>query len=124
MHLEEGMKMIRRAVEQRPDDGYIVDSLGWAYFRLGKYEDAVKHLEQAVEIRPEDPTINDHLGDAYWKVGRKLEAKFQWAHARDLKPEPDELATIKQKLKTGLADESSAPAQAGKVKEPTPDKGG
>ena len=50
VNLDEGMTMIRRAVEQRPDDGYIVDSLGWAYFRLGKYDEAVKHLERAVEI--------------------------------------------------------------------------
>ncbi len=72
--------------QQRPDDGYIVDSLGWAYFRLGNYDEAVKQLERAVELKPEDPTINDHLGDAYWRVGRTLEAHFQWAHARDLKP--------------------------------------
>jgi tetratricopeptide (TPR) repeat protein len=84
INLEEGMNMIRRAVEQKPDDGYIVDSLGWAYFRLGNYDEAVKHLERAVEIRPEDPTINDHLGDAYWKVGRQLEAEFQWSHAAAL----------------------------------------
>jgi tetratricopeptide (TPR) repeat protein len=103
VNLEEGMKMIRRAVEQRADDGYIVDSLGWAYYRMGDFENAVKYLEQAVELKPEDPTINDHLGDAYWRVGRRLEAGFQWAHARDLKPEPEELEKILEKLKTGLA---------------------
>ena len=74
INLDEGMRMIRRAVEQRPDDGYIVDSLGWAYYRIHNYDEAVKHLERAVELKPEDPTINDHLGDAYWKVGRTLEA--------------------------------------------------
>lgn len=107
VNLDEGMRMIRRAVEQRPDDGYIVDSLGWAHYRLGEFEEAVKHLERAVELKPEDPTINDHLGDAYWKVGRTLEAHFQWAHARDLKPEPDELKKIEGKLKNGLVDETS-----------------
>jgi tetratricopeptide (TPR) repeat protein len=107
-NLDEGMRMIRRAVEQRPDDGYIVDSLGWAYYRLGNYDEAVKNLERAVELKPEDPTINDHLGDAYWKIGRTLEANFQWSHARDLKPEPDDLVKIKQKLAGGLpADETS-----------------
>src|SRR6185312_1777549 len=90
INLDEGMKMIRRAVDQRPDDGYIVDSLGWAFYRIGNYEDAVKNLERAIDLKPEDPTINDHLGDAYWHVGRKLEAKFQWSHARDLKPEPED----------------------------------
>ncbi len=74
-NLDEGMRMIKRAVEQRADDGYIVDSLGWAYYRLGDMEEAVKHLERAVELKPEDPTINDHLGDAYWRVGRQLEAR-------------------------------------------------
>jgi tetratricopeptide (TPR) repeat protein len=103
VNLDEGMRMIRRAVEQRADDGYIVDSLGWAYFRMGDYENAVKYLEQAVELKPEDPTINDHLGDAYWRVGRRLEATFQWAHARDLKPEPEDLEKILEKLKSGLA---------------------
>jgi tetratricopeptide (TPR) repeat protein len=111
--LDEGMKMIRRAVEQRPDDGYIVDSLGWAYYRVGNYEEATKHLERAIELKPEDPTINDHLGDAYWRVGRTLEAKFQWAHARDLKPDPEELPKIEAKLRDGLPDDK-APATADK----------
>ena len=107
INLDDGMRMIRRAVEQRPDDGYIVDSLGWAYYRLGNFDEAVKHLERAVELKPEDPTINDHLGDAYWKIGRTLEANFQWSHARDLKPEPDDLVKIKQKLAGGLPEETS-----------------
>jgi tetratricopeptide (TPR) repeat protein len=103
VHLDDGMSMIKRSVEQRPDDGYIVDSLGWAYYRLGNYDEAVKNLERAVELKPVDPTINDHLGDVYWKVDRVLEAKFQWSHARDLKPDADELKTIEDKLKNGLA---------------------
>ena len=110
--------MIRRAVEQRPDDGYIVDSLGWAYFRTGNYDEAVKNLERAVELKPEDPTINDHLGDAYWRVGRTLEAHFQWSHAKDLKPEPEELPKIEKKLKDGLpADTSSVGATPTKAEE-------
>jgi tetratricopeptide (TPR) repeat protein len=122
INLDEGMKMIRRAVEQRPDDGYIVDSLGWAYFRIGNYEEATKHLERAIDLRPEDPTINDHLGDAYWKVGRKLEAKFQWAHARDLKPEPEELPKIEAKIKDGLPEDKEPTAASNDVKKD--DKGG
>jgi tetratricopeptide (TPR) repeat protein len=116
MNLDEGMRMITRAVEQRADDGYIVDSLGWAYYRIGKYEEAVKELDRAVELKPEDPTINDHLGDAYWKVGRVVEARFQWAHARDLGPDPDDLTVIQQKLKSGLPESSAA--EAGKAKKP------
>jgi tetratricopeptide (TPR) repeat protein len=118
VHLDEGMKMIRRAVEQRPDDGYIVDSLGWAHYRLGEYEEALKHLERAVELRPEDPTINDHLGDAYWKVGRRLEARFQWTHARHLNPEPEDLPKILEKLKFGLADTPRPAAAANKARKP------
>ena len=103
MNLDEGLKMIQSAVDQRPNDGYIVDSLGWAYYRLGRYNDAVEQLERAVELKPEDPVINDHLGDAYWKVGRKLEATFQWNHARDLDPEPADLARIVKKLESGIS---------------------
>ncbi|MDS1138471.1 tetratricopeptide repeat protein [Nitratireductor indicus] len=105
MNLKEGMELIRRAVELRPNDGYIVDSLGWAYYRLGNYEEASRELERAVSLRPEDPVLNDHLGDAYWRTGRKLEATFQWSHARDLDPEPDLLAEVETKLKEGLPDE-------------------
>ena len=118
VNLDEGMKMIKRAVEQRPDDGYIVDSLGWAYYRIGNYEEAVKNLERAIDLKPEDPTINDHLGDAYWRIGRTLEAKFQWAHARDLKPEADELPKILAKIENGLTDDPSpAAASVEKKKE-------
>jgi tetratricopeptide (TPR) repeat protein len=117
VNLDDGMQMIKRAVEQRPDDGYIVDSLGWAYYRIGNYEESVKSLERAVELKPDDPTINDHLGDAYWKTGRALEAKFQWSHARDLKPEPEDLDKIKQKIASGLPEESPT-ANAVKIKKP------
>ncbi len=118
INLDEGMKMIKRAVDQRPDDGYIVDSLGWAYYRTGNYEDAVKNLERAIDLKPEDPTINDHLGDAYWRIGRTLEAKFQWVHARDLKPEPEELPKIEAKIESGLPDDNtSSAASADKKKD-------
>ena len=86
VHLDQAFPMLRRAVELRPTDGYIVDSLGWADYKLGHYDEAVKKLERAVDLKPGDPVIQDHLGDAYWQVGRKLEAHFQWNHARDLDP--------------------------------------
>ncbi len=123
VHLDEGMDMIKRAVQQRPDDGYIVDSLGWAYFRTGNYPDAVTQLERAIELKPEDPTINDHLGDAYWRIGRTLEAKFQWAHARDLKPDPEDLPKIEAKLKDGLPQETSSQAKAVKSEKKSGDGG-
>ena len=80
-NLKEGMKLIEQAVALKPDDGYIVDSLGWAHFKLGNYKEAVRFLERAVELKPEDPVLNDHLGDALWKVGREREARFQWDQA-------------------------------------------
>ncbi|HSV28415.1 MAG TPA: tetratricopeptide repeat protein [Candidatus Omnitrophota bacterium] len=99
--LEEGRKMIEKAVELRPKDGAIVDSLGWALYRMGDFQGAVKQLERAIELKPEDPTINDHLGDAYWQVGRTAEAMFQWQRAMTLDPEPEQIAPLKEKIRTG-----------------------
>lgn len=102
VRLDEARRMIERAVELRPNDGYIVDSLGWALYRLGQYPQAVIHLERAVELRPDDPVINDHLGDAFWRVGRYSEARFQWRRALGLKPEADLVPAIERKLDQGL----------------------
>ena len=99
--------MIQRAVELRPTDGYIVDSLGWAYYRLGDYARATQTLERAIELVPEDPTINDHLGDAYWRNERLGEARFQWRRALQFKPEADEVKKIEAKLDRGLPDSVS-----------------
>jgi tetratricopeptide (TPR) repeat protein len=101
-NLDEALAMIQKAVEQRPDDGYIVDSLGWALYKLGRYKDAIEWLEKAAALIPEDPTINDHLGDAYWQTGRRLDATFQWRHAAAMKPEAADLAKIEAKIKSGL----------------------
>jgi len=119
LNIAAAFEMLKKAVELAPTDGYIVDSLGWAYYRQGRYDDAVRELERAVELKPADPTINDHLGDAYWRVGRKLEAHFQWNHARDLKPDPDDLPKILAKIEHGLQDE---PATT--VAEPSKKDGG
>jgi tetratricopeptide (TPR) repeat protein len=103
-NLKQAVDYIRKAVKLKPDDGYYVDSLGWAYFRLGNLQVAVETLERAVELKPDDPIINDHLGDAYWRVGRKLEAKYQWQQALTLKPEEDQIVSLKQKIASGLSD--------------------
>ena len=108
-NLERGLKMIEKAVELRPEDGYIVDSLGWAHYRLGDYSSAVQYLEKAIELVPEDPTINDHLGDAYWRSGRPTEARFQWRRALQFGPEEEEIKPIEAKLDRGLL----SPARAG-----------
>lgn len=102
LNLERARGMIEKAVSKRPNDGYVVDSLGWVFYRLGQYDEAVKHLERAVELRPQDPIINDHLGDAYWRAGRKLEANFQWSHAIALGAEEESIPGIQAKLSNGL----------------------
>jgi Flp pilus assembly protein TadD len=102
LHLDRAKAMLVRAVELRPDDGYIVDSLGWVYFRLGEYRKGVTYLERAVELRSQDPVINDHLGDAYWRVGRHQEARFQWRRALSLGPEEAEAPIIEKKIDAGL----------------------
>ena len=120
VNLDESFRLLRRAVELRPTDGYIIDSLGWAHYRLGNYDEALRELEKAIELKPGDPVINDHLGDIYWRVGRKLEARFQWNHARDLNPEPDDLEVILKKIENGLGEEKKpAAAEA----EPSKDGG-
>ena len=124
INLDEAFKMLRRAVELRPTDGYIVDSLGWGHFKLGQYDQAVKELERAIELKASDPVINDHLGDGYWRVGRKLEAHFQWNHARDLKPEPDDLDRILKKIDNGLPDEDKPAAAEAEPKKGSESKNG
>jgi tetratricopeptide (TPR) repeat protein len=97
-HLPEARQMIDKAVQQRPNDGAIIDSLGWVLLRGGDSKAAVKTLERAVELEPQDATINGHLGDAYWAAGRKLEATYQWRRALTLNPEPDDVAKLEAKL--------------------------
>jgi tetratricopeptide (TPR) repeat protein len=108
-HLDEAMRMLEEAVRQKPDDGAIVDSVGWAYFRLGQMEKALEYLEKSIELAPEDSSINDHLGDVYWRVGRRAEARFQWQRALSLNPEPDDVPKLKEKLEKGLPAAAPAP---------------
>ncbi len=101
-NLSEALGMLEKARALRPFDGYIADSVGWAYYRLGRYKDAAKALQSAILLVPGDPTINDHLGDAFWRVGRRLDAQFQWNHAITFGAEASEKAKIEAKLKYGL----------------------
>lgn len=112
INLTEGRIMIERAVEARPDAGFIVDSLGWVHYRLGNYEQAVTALERAVALEPGDPTINDHLGDALWRVGRRIEARFQWRHALGMDPTPELEAAIRSKLEWGLGAPEPLPSSS------------
>lgn len=118
--LDEALNMIERAVAERPESGYIVDSLGWVLYRLGRYEESVEHMERAVELMPVDPVVNDHLGDVLWAVGREMEARFQWRRALSFITEDSDLEEIKperirRKLEVGLdevlAEEGEPPLQ-------------
>jgi len=124
VNLDDAFRMLQKAVELRPTDGYIVDSLGWAHYRFGRYEEATKDIEKAVQLKPADPTINDHLGDIYWKTDRKLEAQFQWNHARDLGPEPEDLPKILEKIERGLSEDKKETAAPASMPAETPAKNG
>jgi tetratricopeptide (TPR) repeat protein len=105
--LDEALDMIERAAAARPDSGYIIDSLGWVLYRLGRYDEAVGHMERATELMPVDPIVNDHLGDVYWAVGRKTEARFQWRRALSFTvysstAEEVDADRIRKKLEVGL----------------------
>jgi Flp pilus assembly protein TadD len=102
LNLEEALKMVEKAAAISPRDGFIIDSLGWGLYRLGRFEEAVEKLEIAAQLEPVDPVINDHLGDAYWMVGRKREARFQWDMALANDPDPDLEKALRAKLENGL----------------------
>jgi tetratricopeptide (TPR) repeat protein len=103
--------MLERAVELRPNDGNIVDSLGWALFKLGDIPAAIRWLERAVELEPRSSVINDHLGDAYWAAGRQNEARFQWLRALRTEPEAAEIPKIEAKIRDGLPPPPAATAR-------------
>jgi tetratricopeptide (TPR) repeat protein len=110
-NLPQAVAMLEKARALSPYDGYIVDSVGWAYYRLHRYQDASKTLEAAVLLVPGDSTINEHLGDAYWMAGHKLDARFQWNHALAFATDPATKPEIEKKLQDGL---SGAPASGAK----------
>lgn len=119
-NLDQALKMIEKAAAERPDDGAIIDSLGWGLYRLGRYDEAVVQMEQAVELMPVDAVVNDHLGDVYWAVGRTREAEFQWRRALSfaedsMDADPDR---IRRKLAVGLdkvlAEEGAKPLAVSK----------
>jgi Flp pilus assembly protein TadD len=117
--LDEALEMIERAVAGEPDSGYIVDSLAWALFRLGRYAEALPHMERAVSLMPTDPILNDHLGDVYWAVGREREARFQWRRALSFGPHDDlDADRVRRKIEVGLdqvlAEEGAEPLQRGR----------
>jgi tetratricopeptide (TPR) repeat protein len=113
--LDEALGMIEKAVAGDPDEGYIIDSLAWAYFKLGRYEEALEPMEKASLLEPVDPIVTDHLGDVYWMVGRRLEAQFQWRRALSFEPTEKDRTRILRKLEVGL---DVVMAEEGAVKAP------
>lgn len=101
-NLDKAKEYIEVALSARPDDAHIIDSMGWAYYVRGEYDEAVTLLERAADLMPQDPTVNDHLGDAYWQVGRKTEAEYQWKRALSFKPERSDAERIRAKIANGL----------------------
>lgn len=101
-NLHQALAMVQKAVDAEPKSGAMIDSLGWAYYRLGQYNTAVEKLEQAVAIEAGDPEVNNHLGDAYWRVGRRTEARFQWSRVLTLEPSEKLRTQVEAKLKNGL----------------------
>ncbi|MGF1605254.1 MAG: tetratricopeptide repeat protein [Rhodothalassiaceae bacterium] len=113
VRLDDGIEMIERAAALAPNNGFIIDSLGWAHYLQADYDRAVELLERAILLQPDDPTINNHLGDAYWRVGRQREARFQWDHALNAGADGDLKAALQNKIRFGLgyAEAQPVPSQ-------------
>ncbi|MEJ6395702.1 tetratricopeptide repeat protein [Gymnodinialimonas sp. 2305UL16-5] len=116
-NFDEALDMIQRAAAAQPESGFIIDSLGWVYYRLGRFNEAVAPMERAVELEPNDPILNDHLGDVYWMVGRYREAEFQWHRALSFGPEPEDAERIRSKLDIGLYQVLEAEGGVGALEE-------
>jgi tetratricopeptide (TPR) repeat protein len=91
------VKLIQRALDKEPDNGAYLDSLGWAYFKQGKKDQALKQLELAAQEEP-DPVVVDHLGDALLAAGRAADACAKWRKVLELDPDPKLAESIKKKL--------------------------
>ena len=101
--IEKALEMLKKANDLKSNDPYIIDSLGWALFKLKKYEDAKYYLQSAVKLMPADPVVNDHYGDVLWMNGDKIQARYYWNYVLNLKEtEKDMRDDINNKLISGL----------------------
>ena len=101
--IKKSLNMLEKANKLRSNDPYIIDSLGWALFKLKRYEEAQDYLQLAVKLMPADPIVNDHYGDSLWKNGKEIQARYYWNYVLNLKKTEDKLKkTIEQKLIKGL----------------------
>ena len=102
-NIEKSLKMLEKANKLKSNDPYIIDSLGWALFKLKRYDESKNYLQLAVRLMPADPIVNDHFGDALWKIGNKIQARYYWNYVLNLeKAEKDLKEKIKNKLIKGL----------------------
>ena len=103
IHIERSLAMLEKANELKSNDGYIIDSLGWALYKLKKYDESEKFLRLAVQIMPSDPIVNDHYGDSLWMNKKNLQARYYWNYVLNLEDAEEKLKnTIKKKLIFGL----------------------
>ena len=103
INIEKSLEMLKKANKLRPNDGYIVDSLGWALFKLKKYDEAKKYMQLAVRLMASDPVINDHFADVLWMSNNSLQARYYWNYVLKLKNTEENLKkNIENKLLFGL----------------------
>ena len=101
--IKKSLSMLEKANEIKSNDPYIIDSLGWALFKLKRYKESKKYLQMAVKLMPADPIVNDHYGDVLWKSGKEIQARYYWNYVLNLeKAEKDLKDKIEKKLITGL----------------------
>tara|TARA_B100001173_G_scaffold303037_1_gene305370 strand:- start:114 stop:1808 length:1695 start_codon:yes stop_codon:yes gene_type:complete len=103
MKISQSLEMLERANILRSNDPYIIDSLGWALFKLERYSESKNYLQSAVKLMPADPIVNDHYGDVLWKNGNKIQARYFWKYVLNLEETAKDMKeNIKNKLISGL----------------------
>ena len=101
--IKKSLQMLEKANKLKSNDPYIIDSLGWALFKLNRFKEAKKYLQIAVRLMPADPIVNDHYGDVLWKIGSKIQARYYWNYVLNLKKVEDDLREkVSLKLTAGL----------------------
>lgn len=98
INLKRAYKYIRKAIKLKPESGYIQDSLGWVYYRLGEYDKAKVELERAIELEPDDPYIYEHLGDTYRALGNKEKSLFNYQKALEILTDEEKIESIQKKI--------------------------
>jgi len=100
--IEEAIQMLEQAYNEKENDPYITDSVGWGYYLIGDYKNAEKYLRRAVELMPEDPIVNDHYGDVLWQLNRKMQANYFWKSVLEFEDTEEKMKKdIQNKLLNG-----------------------